>query len=467
LGRPVGDLLVRLESVALVREVVTATAASVVLDGFVAVSSLAVLTTLQPSLGALAALLGSLRLAVPLVTRSRRRDLVASALADRSAARGAEVEMLNGIETLKATGSEPRVVERWAQSFVRELRSASARARLDGAQAALLETIALISPLLLLLAGARQVLHGELAVGGMVALVALGSNFLTPLGTLVQVGLQLALVAGVRGRIEDVLTTPAERTGGLRKRKMAGRIELHDVDFRYGTLGPLVLDQLSLSIRPGEFVAVVGPSGCGKSTFGRLLAGLHAPTSGTIRIDGVDLTAVDLAWLRGQIGFVPQTPVLFRSSIRDNIALRNPDLPLRRVIEAAQAAAIHDDIVALPMGYETLLADGGASLAGGQRQRLAVARALAGRPSLLILDEATSNLDSLTERRISNILDGKAFGGTRIVIAHRLSTVRRADRILVLERGRLVSAGTHVELMKQEGLYRKLVEAQTEPPARP
>jgi len=212
-----------------------------------------------------------------------------------------------------------------------------------------------------------------------------------------------------------------------------------------------------VAIKSGQFVAIVGRSGAGKSTLASLLVGLYTPTSGRICYDDVDLAGLDVHSVRRQLGIVPQQPYLFGASVRENIALVDPTLPLEKVMAAAQLAHIHADIMALPMGYETVLADGGASLSGGQRQRIALARALVNQPAILLLDEATSALDTVTERQIQAAL--AELRCTRIVIAQRLSTIQAADVILVLDKGRLVEQGTHAELFALGGVYTGLVQA--------
>ncbi len=219
-----------------------------------------------------------------------------------------------------------------------------------------------------------------------------------------------------------------------------------------------MVHEASVAVLPGRFVALVGRSGAGKSTLAHLLLGLNRPESGRVLFDGHDLSDLDLRSVRSQIGVVPQHPYLFGASVRANIAIGFHDFPLVRVVEAAGQARIHDEIAAMPLGYETPLAEGGTSISGGQRQRIAIARALIHRPAILLLDEATSALDTVTEEEIHRELS--ALRCTRIVIAHRLSTIRNADLILVMNQGRIVEQGTHEDLLRVGGIYAELVSRQ-------
>jgi ATP-binding cassette, subfamily B, bacterial len=460
--RSAGDLMMRLNSNSTIRELLTSGMLSAVLDGVLVFLYLVFVFTASARMGVLIVLLGLVRIGIFLATRKRHRDLMSQSLHHQATSQSYQVQLLAGIETLKAAGAEERAAGHWANLFVDVLNVSLRRGRLDAWVQSSLSTLAVGSPLVILFYGGHLVLAGQISLGTMLAVVALGTGFLQPLSTLVETGLQLQLMGSYLDRVDDVLGTPREQERARRPRtpRLRGRIILDGVSFRYEPLLPLVVDDVSVEVEPGRSVAVVGRSGAGKSTLARLLVGLYRPTEGRILFDGHDLAELDLREVRSQIGVVPQHPFLFGHSIRSNIALTDPGLRLAQVVDAARRAQLHREILAMPMGYETLLADGGASLSGGQRQRMAIARALAGRPRILLLDEATSSLDAISEARIHRELE--SLRATRIIIAHRLSTIRGADQILVMDAGRIVERGDHESLVERKGLYHELVTEQVE-----
>ncbi len=459
--RSAGDLMMRLNSNTTIRETLTSTALTGLLDGSLAMLYLILLFMTQLQLGLLVLFLASLRIGLFLVSRHRYGDLMSEALQTQARSRNYQVQMLAGIETLKSMGVERRAVTQWSNLFVDELNVTLARGRLSALVDTLLDNLGTASPLVILLFGGVQVLEGELTLGTMLAASALASGFLTPITSLVSTALQLQLMGSYVERIHDVMETPTEQGSDVvRARPLRGRIAVEEVSFRYSTHSPRVVRDVSVDIEPGSFVALVGSSGAGKSTLAKLLLGLYPPTAGKILFDGVDLKTLDLRSVRHQLGIVTQQPYLFGASVRANIALAAPGIGLPRIVQAAKLARIHDDVMAMPMAYDTRIADGGASLSGGQRQRLALARALARRPAILLLDEATSNLDAVTEREIQQEL--AKLRCTRIVIAHRLSTIMEADVILVMDRGRVIERGTHDQLMTISGAYRRLIAAQVQ-----
>jgi ABC-type bacteriocin/lantibiotic exporter with double-glycine peptidase domain len=458
--RSAGDLLLRVNNNATIREVLTANTLSGLIDGLFVLLYIALILAVDPLLGAVTLTLGALQLGVLLGARRRYRDLLVRALDAQARSQSYLVEVLAGMSTLKACAAESRAVERWSNLYVDELNVALDRGRTTAVVDAVLGALTSGSPLVILMLGAVRVIDGGLSLGTMLALNAIAVGLLTPLASLVNSGLQLQLLASYMDRVEDVLNTKPEQSGqdAARVPKLSGRVTLQDVSFRYTERAPLVVRDISVDIKPGMMVALVGKSGCGKSTLASLIAGLYRPAGGRILFDGNDLARLDLRSLRRQIGVVFQQPYLFAGSIRSNIALTDPTLSLDRVIAAARAAAIHEDVDAMPMGYDTMISDGGSSLSGGQRQRLAIARALVHRPTLLILDEATSSLDAETERAVMHSM--AQLRCTRIVLAHRLSTIKDADLILVMERGEIVESGTHAELLARGQTYSRLVGAQ-------
>ena len=469
LRRSSGDLMMRLQSNTAVRDILATSTMSAVLDGAFATLYLALLFVISPVLAVVVLVLAVLEVSVMVLSWRRNQRLMSRSLQAQADTQSYAYELLAGIETLKASGAEHRAVDHWGGLFTDQINIDLTRGRLGAAVSSVMSTLQIASPLVILMVGAFQVLAGHISLGTMLSASALGTGFLQPLGTMISSGLQLQMLGSYMQRINDVLDTPSEQHGENvgPAPQLSGQIRADDVSFSYGPLAPTVVSGVCLEIEPGQHIGIVGRSGSGKSTLAHLLLGLYRPTSGRIEFDGLDIAGLDAGSVRRQLGIVTQRPYVFASSVRENIALTNPELPLDVIVEAAKIACVHDDIMAMPMGYDTPLHDGGASVSGGQRQRIALARALVHRPSILLLDEATSELDTVTEQKIYHNLD--VISSTTIVIAHRLSTIRNADLILVMDQGRIVEAGTHEQLVSHQGAYTALVHAQsgTRPPAAP
>jgi ABC-type bacteriocin/lantibiotic exporters, contain an N-terminal double-glycine peptidase domain len=460
--RTTGDLLMRLGSNTMIREVLTSQSLSVILDGVLVLGYLAILLVLQPFFGVIVFGIGMLQVALLLGTTRRIHDLMERDLSAAAESQSYLVEALRGIATLKASGAEDRALDHWSNLFFKHLNVSLQRDQLSAIINTAMMALRTFSSLFLLWVGALYVLDGHMSLGTMLALNALAASFLTPLASLVSSGQQLQLVSAHLDRIADVAEAEPEQDpqGVNNAPPLSGRIELKHVNFRYEPNAPLVLRDISVTIEPGQKVALIGRTGSGKSTLAKLLLGLYTPSEGEIFYDGIPLQGLNYRTLRSQFGVVLQESFLFSGSIRQNIAFNDPSLSLEQVMEAARLAHIHDEVMQMPMGYETLLSEGGASLSGGQRQRLALARALAHRPAVLVLDEATSHLDIVTERLVDQSLSGLAC--TRIVIAHRLGTIRNADLIVVLDQGTIVEQGSHEELLAQQGYYAALIHNQSE-----
>lgn len=387
--------------------------------------------------------------------------------------RGAEnyaflVEAITGIQTLKAMAVEPQMRQRWEEqlaAYVKASLRTVALGNVAGQCATLLNRLTLIG---VLWVGAYAVMRGEMTVGELVAFNMLAGRVMAPVLRIVQLWQEFQQAGISIERLSDVLNAPGERaseSGQASFPRVAGRVVFESVTFRYRPDRPEVLRRVSLDVPAGTVVGIVGRSGSGKSTVTKLIQRLYVPESGRILVDGVDLAHADPAALRRQIGVVLQENFLFNRSVRENIALAQPGLSFDQIVRAARLAGAHDFVLALPHGYDTVVGEHGCSLSGGQRQRVAIARALVTDPRILIFDEATSALDYESERIVQSNLAQICAGRTVFIIAHRLSTVRSADRIVVIEQGEVVEEGTHEALLKQGSHYARLYGLQNGSPA--
>jgi len=458
-ARRVGDSVARVRELENIRSFLTGNALTLVIDLVFTVVFLAVMWLYSPTLTliVMAAIPAYVALSLFVTPMFRRR-------LDEKFQRGAEnqaflVESVTGIETLKALAVEPRMQRKWEEQLAGYVASAFRVTRLGnvGSQAAQLINKATI--LLCLYFGAKAVLQGELTVGALVAFNMLANQVHGPVLRLAQMWQEFQQVRISAERLGDILNNPAEPAHRLDKAspgRITGKVAFDHVTFRYRPDGQEVLADVVLEIPAGQMVGIVGPSGSGKSTLTKLVQRLYVPERGRVTVDGVDLSLVDPAWLRRQVGVVLQENVLFSGTVRENIALTDPGMPMERVVQAAKLAGAHDFILGLPEGYDAVIGERGNSLSGGQRQRIAIARALINDPRILIFDEATSALDYESERIIQDNMRSIAKGRTVLIIAHRLSTVRMADRIITVEGGRVVEDGTHDELLGRGGRYARL-----------
>jgi subfamily B ATP-binding cassette protein HlyB/CyaB len=366
------------------------------------------------------------------------------------------VEAVTGIHTVKALALEPQAEKRWESLLADYVRASFRTASLASCAGTAGQFLHRSSYLIILWVGARLAMRAEITVGQLIAFQMLSGRMMEPVLRFVRMWQDFQQAGLSMRRLADVFDTPAEpamNRAKARLPRLRGQVRFDAVTFRYRVGGPEAVRALSFAIEPGTTVGFLGRSGSGKTTISKLIQRLYVPESGRISIDGVDLALADPAWLRRQIGVVLQDSFLFHRTVRDNIAIQAPSAPMEQVVRAAQLAGAHEFILELPEAYETWVGERGASLSGGQCQRISIARALLTDPRILIFDEATSALDSESERIIQANMARICRGRTVVLIAHRLSTLRHADRLIVVDRGTLAEEGTHESLLRARGLY--------------
>jgi ATP-binding cassette, subfamily B, bacterial HlyB/CyaB len=458
-ARRVGDSVARVRELENIRNFLTSSALTLAIDLLFTFVFLAVMFVYSPLLTGI--VLGSFPFYIAIsagVTPLFRRRL------DDKFRRGAEnqaflVESVTGIETLKAMAVEPQMQRRWEEQLAGYVAASFRVLSLGNTASQMVQFVSKVVTAAILYFGARLVIDGGLSVGELVAFNILAGRVSAPVLRLAQIWQDFHQARLSVQRLGDILNTTAEPTYSVGRTQLPvlrGNISFDHVTFRYRVDGQEILHDISFDVPAGQMVGIVGPSGSGKSTFAKLVQRLYVPESGRVLIDGTDIAMADPAGLRRQIGVVLQENVLFNRSVRENIALSDPAMPMERVIAAATLAGAHEFILELPEGYDTVVGERGSTLSGGQRQRIAIARALIADPKILIFDEATSALDYESERVIQQNMKEIARDRTVLIIAHRLSTVRAADRIVTLERGRLVEDGTHDALIKTGGRYATL-----------
>jgi ATP-binding cassette, subfamily B, bacterial HlyB/CyaB len=458
-SRRVGDSVARVRELETIRQFITSSSITLVLDLAFCAVFLGVMFIYSATLSfVVVAALPLYALLSLATTPAFRRRL------DEKFRRGAEnqaflVESVTGVETIKAMAVEPQMQHRWEEQLAGYVSASFAAAQVGNwaSQAANLLNKGVGA--LTLFLGAGLVIANQMTVGELVAFNMLAAQVSGPVLRLVQVWQDFHQVRLSVERLGDILNTPVEASSASAQASqvpLQGAIEFERVTFRYGLDTQPVLRDVSLKIPAGQVVGIVGPSGSGKSTIAKLAQRLYQPEAGRVLIDGIDAAVLEPSWLRRQIGVVLQENILFNRSVRENIALADPALSMERVVAAAKLAGAHEFICKMPHGYDTSIGERGVSLSGGQRQRIAIARALVGDPPVLIFDEATSALDYESESVIQENMRDIVKGRTVLIIAHRLSTVRSADRILTIENGIIVEDGGHDQLLTGNGRYAAL-----------
>jgi len=458
-NRQVGDTIARMKELETVRQFITGSGIMLFLDLFFLVVFIAVMFLFSPFLSLIVVLSLPFLFCASFFITPFMRDKLEDKYATNADNQSFLVETLSGIETIKAVAAEPRIREKWEHKLTAHVKNGFKSGQLANLINQSTTVVSKILSVLLLWFGAREVLKGNLTVGQLIAFNMLSSRVIAPILRLSQIWKEFQQVNISVARIGDIFNCAGEQ--GFDPAKVSlppinGNIEFDRVSFRYQPEGKDVLSDVSFSVSAGEVVGIVGSTGSGKTTLVKLLQRLYVPEKGRVLIDDVDISVADASWLRRQIGVVIQDGVLFNSSIRDNITLNMPELELEAVIEAAKLAGAHSFIMELLQGYDTVVGERGVQLSTGQRQRLAIARALATNPRMLIFDEATSALDYESELVIQKNMKKICNGRTVFIIAHRLSTVRHADRIITLEKGCVVENDTPEILLESNGRYATL-----------
>jgi ATP-binding cassette, subfamily B, bacterial HlyB/CyaB len=461
--RRVGDTVTRVRQLETIREFLTSASLTVLVDPFFTIIFMVAMCYYSPALFGIVVFSLICYVAVSKAVTGPLRARLDEKF-ERSAANNALlVESVSGIQTVKAAAVEPHWQDKWERQLAGYSAANQRVISLDNTGSQAIQLISKLSFVAILFFGAKAVIAGTLTVGGLVAFNMFAQRVSGPVIRMAQLWQEFQQVRIAVDRLGDILNAPSEpkSTSNVALPAMQGHVAFEDVKFRYADEGPLTLDGVTLNIPTGTTLGIAGSSGSGKSTLTKLLQRLYLPVSGRVLVDGIDIAQIDPVWLRRQIGVVLQENLLFNRSIRENIALANPALPLEHVIRAAQLAGAHEFIMELPHGYDTQIVERGANLSGGQRQRIAIARALVTEPRILILDEATSALDAESEEIVQNNLRDIAEGRTVIIIAHRLSAIRQCDRIITIEKGRIVESGSHFDLLALEGRYAALYNRQS------
>ncbi len=462
--RKVGEIVSRFNDASKVRDAISGATLTIMIDTLMAIAGAIILYTQNSMMFGVAVIIVVLYGVIVTTFNQQYKKLNERTMEDNAQLTSYLVESLNGIQTIKAYNAERRADRETEKRFVKLLKSIFNLSWVGNLQTSLKGTVELIGGVVILWVGAASVLNGNMTIGQLITFNSLLGYFLDPVKNLInlQPQMQTAVVAAERlGEILDLEAEKDEREQNkLTPERLDGDIEFKNVKFRYGTRR-LVLDNVDCVIRKGQKVAFVGESGSGKTTLTKLLLHLYTPEEGNILINSNNIEDIQMETLRERIAYISQETFLFSGTIMENLTLGVDDVTVDDVIEACKLAQAHEFINDMPLRYETMLEENGANLSGGQRQRLAIARAMLKKPDILILDEATSNLDAITERALDKTINEYCKDMTTIFIAHRLSTIKDCDQIFVMEKGQIIESGTHEELKLLGGKYALLASQQS------
>lgn len=463
-NRKIGEIISRFSDASVVRSAISKATLTIMIDVIMAFLGAIILWNQNAKLFAIALVIVLLYGMIVFIFNKAYKKVNQIKMEDNASLTSYMVETLTGIQTVKVYNAEERVALKAESKFVKLLNSTFKLNLMENVQASLKMFVGLVGEIIILWVGGLSVINGDMTVGSLITFNSLLIYFLDPVKNLInlQSDVQTAVVAA--DRLGEVLDLEIEKTKNEYKKldlvSLAGDIEIKNLNFRYGTRR-LILKDINMYIKKGEKIAIVGESGSGKTTLAKLLLNLYKIDSGEIIINGSNMEDIKLEWIRDNIAYISQDTFLFSGTILENLMLGVQETTMDKIIEAAKIAQAHKFINEMPQRYFTVLDENGGNLSGGQRQRLAIARAMLKKPDILILDEATSNLDSITESALEDTINEFSKGMTTIFIAHRLSTIKNCDVIYVMDKGSIIEQGTHEELIALGGQYAKLVKRQS------
>lgn len=462
--RKVGEIISRFTDAGKVRDAISGATLTIMIDTFMAIAGGIILYTQNAKLFGIILIIVVLYVIIVFTFHKQYEKLNRTQMEDNAQLNSYMVESLNGIQTIKAYNAERKANRETEIRFVALLKSIFKLSWVSNLQSSLKVLVELVGGIVILWVGGLSVIHGEMTIGSLITFNALLAYFLGPVKNLIDLQPQMQTAVVAADRLGEILDLEAEKDQTEYKKlspdNLIGDISVKNLKFRYGTR-KLVLDDINIHIKQGEKVAFVGESGSGKTTLAKLLLYFYTPEEGEILINQNNIQDIQIERLREKIAYIPQETFLFSGSIYDNLTLGMDQVTLDDVIVASKMAQAHEFINEMPLRYETRLEENGTNLSGGQRQRLAIARAMLKKPDILILDEATSNLDSLTERALDRTIHEFSENMTTIFIAHRLSTIKNCDQIFVMDKGKIIEKGRHKELKSLDGRYADLVKRQS------